>query len=142
MTEIDPDTLFNYVEANNAQELQDSLKDEKVDPNCTNAEGWNLLHLACKLSTLKCVKVLTKAPLTKVNSVGPGRLIPLFLAMQYDKMSCFTTLQEHPDINHKFQNQEGQTIIQFTKSLFKSRYGKDVVDHAKRLSTFLVTNHA
>ena len=142
MTEIDTDTLFNYVEANNAQELQDALKHQKVDPNCTNSEGCCLLHDACKLGTLKCVKALTKDPGTNVNAVGPGRLTPIFLEMQYDKMNCFNILQEHSDIDFKFQNQEGQTIIRFTKSLFKSRYGKDDVDHVKSLSTFPVTNHA
>ena len=142
MAPVDLDTLFDYVKFNDAEELQDALQDEKVDPKCTNLEGWTLSHVDCKLGTVECVKVLTNDPGINVNAGGPGRLSPIFLAMQYYKMNCLKIFQEHPDINLKFQNQEGQTIIQFPESRFKSRYGKDVIEYVKRLSTFPVTNHA
>ena len=99
MDPVDTDTLFSYVEFNDAAELQDALKDGKVNPNCTNTEGWTLLHMACKIGTVECVKVMTKDARTNVNVKGPERITPLHMCIEHNNLRCLKILLEHPDIN-------------------------------------------
>ena len=76
MGPVDIDTLFNYIQYNDAEELSEAFNDERVDSNCTNSEGWSLLHIACQEGKLECVEVLLN-PRIKVNIKGSDRITPL-----------------------------------------------------------------
>ena len=114
MAPIDAHTLFTYVTFNDAEELAAALKDESVDPNSTNSEGWSLLHVACKLGKLDCVKVLTCLSKTKVNIKGPGRVTPLFSAIESKQIECVQVLLAHKDLNVNICNSAQQTPLPYS----------------------------
>ena len=111
MAPVDINTLFEYVRYNYADDLEESLNNSSVNPNETNDEGYNLIHLACKLGRFECLKVLLNDARVNVNIRGPDRIIPLVLSIQFNHHQCIQALLEHKKINANICNTQLRTPL-------------------------------
>ena len=131
MAPVDTETLLEYIEYNDADELSDALTDEKVDPNVTNSEGWSLLHIACKLGMLDCIEVLVRNPRIKVNIKGPKRTTPLFFAIESKQLECAKLLLAHKNINVNCLNDAKQTPLHYAIANDRVEFVKLLISHPK-----------
>ena len=129
MGPVDTDTIFNYITYNDAEELRDALTNERVDPNTLNDNGWSLLHIACQLGMLDCVKVLTSDDRTKVNIKGPGRVTPLLLAIQSKQLECAKVLLAHKDIIVNIFNDDKQPPLHYAIMNDRIEFIKILISH-------------
>ena len=103
--------LFELIQYNDSNELEEMLKDEQIDPNSANSNKWSLLHLTCQLGRLCCLKVLLAHPSINVNIRGPERITPLFVAIDCKNHFCVAELLAHPKINVNLYNDQMTTPL-------------------------------
>ena len=111
ISEVNFDVLFQYIKFNYSEQLNEALKDQSVDPNATDHEGWSLLHHCCRFGRLHCVNVLLDQQLIDVNICSPNKVMPLFLAIENENNSCVSQLLSHSKIHVNIYNQELNTAL-------------------------------
>ena len=114
MGPVNTDILFDYVQFNDADELAEALENRNIDPNSTNSDKWSLLHIACQLGRLDCVKVLLNDTRTNVNIKGPNRITPLLTCITKNQSQCMQELLKHPKININICNDYQQTPLHYS----------------------------
>ena len=113
MGPVDKDTLLDDIHYNYYDDLEQALKDDTVDPNSTNDKGWSLLHVACKLNRVECVRVLLNNSKTNVNIRGPNRITPIFIVIRRNIPNLLKLLLEHPNINVNIFNADVMTPLHY-----------------------------
>ena len=137
MGPVDTDKLFTYIKFNDATELEDALKDSRVDPNVVNDDGWSLLHIASQFGNLECIKVLLKNSRTNINIKGPLRITPLFSAIENKQLECAKVLLAHSNINVNIRNESQQTPLLYAIENDRFDFVKLLISHPNiNLSTF------
>ena len=111
MGPVDTAKLFEAVEYNDVDDLEDLLENPDADVNILNDEGFSLLHKAAQLGQVNCLKKLLQQDKIQVNIKDANRNTPLFLAILNNKVACLKILLNHPKINVNIMNTDKMTPV-------------------------------
>jgi ankyrin repeat protein len=75
--------------------VKEILRDDKVDVNSTNHNGWNALQWAVREGDMEMVQVLLEDPRTDVHSVNSDGQCALAIAEDYGKCKMAVLLSHH-----------------------------------------------
>lgn len=98
--EIRPNEAFDAVKNNELPKLEEWLRSPQLHINAYNPEGLSLLHLACKLDRIECLKRILLHPELDVNFKCKGETVTIQREICTDGMNSMTVDRQIYDQNH------------------------------------------